>query len=1095
MDGRPYLRFPDLRGDALAFVTDDDVWLGSVERGEAWRLGVGPATIRNPRLSHDGATVAWASDAGGPREIWVAPVSGGEARRLTWWGDDSTTLLGWSWDGWVLAATAHQAWHPWDCWAWAVPVDGRPAERLPWGPVSALSENRSGRLVLGVDQSLFRGFAWKRYRGGTAAKIWIEEGEVFRRLGAEIDGQLEDPQWWGDRVVFLSDHEGWGNVYSLLSDGSDLRRHSDHEDAYARSARTDGDRLVYSCAGDLWLLDDPGADSAPRPLELRLASARRGRTRRQLDTGPAMRRIAPDRTGRASAAVVRGAAVWLTHRDGPVRVLAPGGAVRARLAEPLGEDRVVWVGDAGGADGLEVMPVAGGESKRLASGELSVVDDLAASPDGAFVATAGADGAVRLTDVESGETREIDRSVHDAGRHLSWSPDAKWLAWSHAGANDPDSVGHLRQIRLCEVATGRVVEATPTRFADTEPVWSRDGLYLAFLSRRVFDPVYDQVRFDLGFPAATRPYLLRLAAGTPVPLSPDPAGRPVGGGDPAPAGRPVGGGELAPANPANPADPAGSRVTVVIEPDGLTDRLVDLPVAAGRLSGLQTTRNGLVWLEHPATGEIGEGRADADERPKAKLVHLDLRTGEVVMLVDAAEEATVSGDGDWLVVRCEASVKVLPADRKAAEDGRDTVEVDLARVRLTVDPAAEWLQMFEEAARLQRHLYWIEDMGGLDWDAVVARYRPLAGRVSTRDELTDLLWELHGELGTSHAYAAPPASPTPPGQRQGHLGADLVAEGGVWRIAAVPVSEPSVRRARSPLGAAGARVGDAVETVDGQPIDSGAGPGPLLVGAANRVVEVGLRGEDGDARTVAVKALPDERELRYHAWVAANRGFVRQRSGGRLGYVHVPNMMSLGWAELLRDLRLESGRDGLVVDLRHNGGGHTSELVLERLSSRVSAWDKPRDFEPARYPLDSPRGPMVAVIDQAAGSDGDIASAGFRQRGLGQLVGTRTWGGVVGIDGRYALVDGGIVTQPRYAFWFAGGDGWSIEGHGVDPDVDVPFAPHDWAAKRDPQLETAIATLLAELETHPPAQPPDLGDRPPRTPPTLPPRPSSGARQ
>jgi tricorn protease len=1065
---RPYLRFPDIRGDALAFVTDDDIWVGSVERGEAWRLGVGSATIRNPRLSHDGSIVAWASDAAGPMEIWAAPVAGGDTRRLTWWGDDGATVFGWLGDGRLVAATAQGAWHPWDRWAWAVPVEGGPPLRLPWGPLSGLSESDTGRLVLGVDQSMARGFAWKRYRGGTAGKIWVQEGDEFHRLLPELDGQLEDPQWWGDRVVFLSDHEGWSNVYSVLPDGSGLRRHSDHGDAYARSARSDGRRLVYSCAGDLWLLDSLAADSQPRLLEVRLSSARRGRARYPLDAAGAVRRIEPDRTGRGSAVIVRGAAVWLTHRDGPARVLAPGGGVRARLAAPLGEDHVVWVSDAGGADGLEVTPVTGGEPRRLAAGELWVVDDLAASPDGARVATAGADGAVRLTDAGSGETQEVDRSNHDAARHLSWSPDARWLAWSHAGANDPDSVGHLRQIRLFDVATGRLVEATPMRFADTEPVWTPDGRYLAFLSRRVFDPVYDQVRFDLGFPAATRPYLLRLAADTPVPLGPEPAGRPVGDDD-------VGAGE--------------GPVTVAVDPDGLSDRLVDLPVAAGRLSGLSATKAGLVWLEHPSTGELGEGRIDPDQHPKAALLHLALGTGKVQTLVDAVDEAAVSGDGERLIVRCEGAVKLLPADRKAAEDGHDTLEVDLGRIHVTVDPAAEWVQMFEEAARLQRHLYWVEDMGGLDWAAVVTRYRPLADRVSSRDELTDLLWELQGELGTSHAYVGAPGARKPAAQRQGYLGVDLAAEGGLWRITAIPASEPSVRRARSPLGAAGALVGDVVETVDGRPVDAATGPGPLLVGAADRIVEIGLRGADDGARAVAVKALPDEKELRYHAWVADNRDLVRQRSGGRLGYVHVPNMMSLGWAELQRDLRVESGRDGLIVDLRHNGGGHTSELVLERLSSRVMAWDKPRGFEPSRYPLDGPRGPMVALIDQAAGSDGDIASQGFRRRALGPLVGTRTWGGVVGIDGRYDLADGGRLTQPRYAFWFDGGVGWSVEGHGVGPDIEVPFAPHDWAAGRDPQLETAIASALGALEQHGPAQPPSLDDRPSRVPPVLPPRP------
>jgi tricorn protease len=1064
---RPYCRFPDIRDDALAFVADDDVWIGSVQREEAWRLGVGPAVGRNPRLSPDGATVAWASDAAGPMEIWAASPNGGEPRRLTWWGQGATGLLGWLRDGRVLASAAYGSWHPWDQWAWAVPLDGGPAEKLPWGPLSGLAESDTGRRLIGVDQSLRRGFAWKRYRGGTAGKIWIEDGEEFHRFLPELDGQLEDPQWWHDRVVFLSDHEGWGNVYSALPDGSDLRRHSDHADAYARSARTDGARLVYSCAGDLLLLESLAADAQPRLLDLRLTSARRGRDPYRLDAAGAVRRIQPDRTGRASAAVVRGAALWLTHRDGPARVLAPGGAVRARLAAPLGPEHVVLVSDAGGADGLEVIPVAGGEGRRLAEGGLSIVDDLAASPDGAWVATAGADGGVRLTNVESGETQEVDRSSHDAAQHLSWSPDSAWLAWSHAGANDPDSVGHLRQIRVFELATGTVLEATPVRFADTEPVWTPDGRHLAFLSRRVFDPVYDQVRFDLGFPAATRPYLLRLSDGTPAPLGPELAGRPVAAAETTPPDGPV---------------------AVAVDPEGLQDRLVDLPVAAGKLSGLHTTEHGIVWLEHSSTGELGEGRVDPDEQPKAKLLHLDLRSGDVVTLMEAVDEAAVSGDGKQLVVRCDGSVKVLPADRKASDDGHDTIEVDLARILLTVEPSAEWPQMFEEAARLQRHLYWIEDMSGIDWDAVVARYRPLADRVSTRDELTDLLWELHGELGTSHAYAVSPESKTSPHERQGYLGVDFEADGGVWRIAAIPTSEPSVRRARSPLGAAGAKVGEEITSIDGRPVGASS-PAQLLVGAANQIVEIGLRGEDGSARAVAVRALPDEAALRYHAWVAANRSLVRERSGGRLGYVHVPDMMSLGWAQLQRDLRLETGREGLVVDLRHNGGGHTSELVLERLSSRVTAWDKARGFEPSRYPLDGARGPMVAVIDQAAGSDGDIASEAFRQRRLGPLVGSRTWGGVVGIDMRYDLADGGRVTQPRYAYWFVGGVGWSVEGHGVAPDIDVPFAPHDWAAARDPQLETAISTALAALGQQPPLQPPSLDDRPSRTAPPLPPRP------
>jgi tricorn protease len=1069
-----YLRYPTIHGDRLAFVADDDLWVGSVDDGSAWRLGAERATIRTPKLSPDGRQVAWCSDAAGHPEVWVAELEGGEPRRMTWWGDATTYVLGWRDEETVVAATATGQPFSWFTWAWAVPLDGGQPERLALGPVSTLSEARDGGVVLGTDQSLRGASSWKRYRGGTAGKAWIDaDGSGrYRRFAADLDGQIEDPQWWGGRVVFLSDHEGWGNVYSLTPDGTDLRRHSDHGDAYARNADADGNRLVYGCFGDLWILESLAADSVPRRLELRLGSARHGRIRYPLQVPEAVGRFAPDRTGRASALDVRGAAVWCTHRDGPARVLSPGGRVRARLTTPLGDEQVVWVTDAEGEDALEVSAVAGGAGRRIAGGELGQVVELIASPDGAWVATAGDDGAVRVTDVAGGDTRELDRSTFDIASGLCFSPDSRWLAWAAAGPHS-DEAG-LRQIKLSDPAGGAVYDATPLRFHDREPVFTPDGRYLAFLSRRTFDPVYDQLRFDLSFPVATRPYLLRLAAGTPGPLAPETAGRDLPWGSHEAAR--VGAGEI------------------LVEPDGLATRLVELPVAAGRLADLRAVAGGLVWRCLPVAGELGEDRAEPFGDPvKGRLERLDFVTGRVETLAEEADGVEASADGLTLVVRTGTTLRVQPADRPQKDDDDDLrapFDIDLGRVRITVDPAEEWAQMYEEAARLMRHHFWVEDMAGVDWDSVVARYRPLADRVATRDELHDLVWELHGELGTSHAYVWTDPAEVPSPQRMGHLGADLRREGdGRWRITGLPAAELSVPGARSPLEPVGVQLGDIVESVDGRPVDPITGPGPLLVGAGGKVVEVGLRGEAGERRIAAVTLLADERPLRYHAWVAANRAEVRARTGGRVGYLHVPDMMSPGWGELHRDLRIETRLDGVVCDFRGNRGGHTSELVLERLSSVVTAWDNPRGFEAATYPVDAPRGPMVALCDQNAGSDGDIVSMGFRQRNLGPLVGTRTWGGVIGIDMRYRLVDGTIVTQPRYAFWFEGGAGWTVENYGVDPDIEVAIAPDDWAAGLDPQLEKAIELVLAALDERGPKRPPRRDDRPDRSLPVLPSRP------
>ena len=1098
MPSGAYLRYPMIRGDRLAFVADDDVWVGSVDGGTAWRLGAERATIRTPKLSPEGRQVAWCSDAAGHPEVWVAELDGGEPRRLTWWGDATTRVLGWRGEGTVVAASATGQPFAWLTWAWAVPLDGGQPERLAFGPVSALSEALDGGVVLGTDQTLRGASSWKRYRGGTAGKAWIDADGTgrYRRFAADLDGQIEDPQWWGGRVVFLSDHEGWGNVYSLAPDGSDLRRHSDHGDAYARDAAGDGSRFVYGCFGDLWILDSLAAASVPRRLEFRLASARSGRVRYPLQVAEAVGRVAPDRRGRASALDVRGAAVWCTHRDGPARVLSPGGRVRARFTTPLGEDQVVWVTDADGEDALEVAAVAGGPGHRLAGGKLGQVVELAASPDGAWVATAGDDGAVRVTDVAGGETRELDRSTFDIASGLCFSPDSRWLAWAAAGPLS-DEAG-LRQIKLAGVAGGAVHEATSLRFHDREPVFTSDGRYLAFLSRRTFDPVYDQLRFDLSFPAATRPYLLRLAAATPGPLAPEPAGRglpwglPRADADPA-ASAGTGSGSGEPSEPGGKPE-AGGVAEVLVEPDGLATRLVELPVAAGRLAGLCAVVGGLVWRSVPVAGELGEDRVQPFGDPvKGRLEGLDFATGRVETLAEEADGVQASADGRTLVVRTGTMLQVQPADRpqkRDDDDRRAPFDIDLERVRITVDPAEEWVQMYEEAARLMRHHFWVEDMAGVDWGAVVARYRPLADRVATRDELHDLVWEVHGELATSHAYVWTDPAQAPPRQRMGHLGADLRRDGdGRWRITGLPTAEPSVPGSRSPLEPVGAQVGDVVESIDGRPVDPVTGPGPLLVGASGKVVEVGLRSEAGERRTEAVTLLADERPLRYHAWVAANRAAVRARTGGRVGYLHVPDMQSSGWGELHRDLRIETSLDGLVCDFRGNRGGHTSELVLERLSGVVTAWENPRGFDAVTYPVDAPRGPMVGLCDQYAGSDGDIVSMGFRQRNLGPLVGTRTWGGVIGIDLRCRLADGTVVTQPRYAFWFEGGAGWTVENYGVDPDIEVAIAPQDWAAGRDPQLEKAIELVLAALDERGPKRPPRRDDRPDRSLPVLPSRP------
>ncbi|MFF2325780.1 MULTISPECIES: S41 family peptidase [unclassified Streptomyces] len=1058
-----YLRYPHVQGDVIAFTAEDDVWLAPLDGGRAWRVSADNRPVSHPRISPDGTRVAWTSTRDGAPEVHVAPVDGGPAERLTYWGDARTSVRGWTPEGDVLAISTQGQASLRRSWARAVPVDGGPARTLPYGPVGSLAYGPGGRALL-LSATMGREAAtWKRYRGGTAGKLWIAEEGVtdgpvpFVRLHEDLDGNIECPMWVGDRVAFLSDHDGVGAVHSSRPDGSDLRRHTGVEGFYARHATTDGTRVCYASAGELWLLDDlEGAE--PRRVDIRLGGQRADLQPHSVHADSNFDSASPDRTGRGSAVGTRGAVHWVTHREGPARALAVEPGVRARMPRAFqadGDQHVVWVTDAEGDDALECAPATGtapgAAPRRLAAGRIGRVLDLEAAPDGSRFAVAAHDGRVLIVERESGEVHEVDRSEHGDASGLVFSPDSSWLAWSHPG-HEP-----LRQLKIAHLADLSVTEATPLRFRDFAPAFTTDGKHLAFLSERSFDPVYDAHVFDLAFIGACRPHLLTLAATTPSPFGPQRHGRPTekenrGEGEDNPTALPV------------------TRIDL----DGLADRIVPMPVEAASYSGLRAAKDGLLWLSHPVAGVLGTSGATPDSRrPETVLERYDLEKLRSEELASDVSGFAVSGDGKRIVMRTRGKLRVVPSDsRVPADDDHDGdgVTVDLSRIRRTLDPAAEWRQMYDETGRIMRDNFWRPDMGGVDWDGVLDRYRPVLDRVATHDDLVDLLYEVHGELGTSHAYVTPPGGWRDESTRQGLLGADISrTDEGSWCIDRILPSETSDPEARSPLAAPGVavRVGDAILAVDGHPVDPVAGPGPLLTGSAGKPVELTVSPVDGgDPRHVVVVPVADEEPLRYHAWVADRRAYVHEHSGGRLGYLHVPDMVGSGWAQIHRDLRVEVAREGLIVDVRENRGGHTSQLIVEKLARRIVGWDLPRGMQPYSYPDDAPRGPVVAVANEFSGSDGDIVNAAIKALRIGPVVGTRTWGGVVGIDNRYKLVDGTAITQPKYAFWLEG-YGWGVENHGVDPDVEVVMAPQDHAAGRDPQLDEAVRIALASLAETP----------------------------
>lgn len=994
----------------------------------------------------------------------------------------------------ILAVASHGEPFSYFTWSYKVPTDGSPGRKLPWGPVSDLQVadlDGERRTLLLTGTPPHEPAAWKRYRGGATGRLWLHG----QRLLEGLDGHLACPLFVGDRIAFLSDHEGVGNLYSCAHDGSDLRRHTDHDAFYARHAAGDGTRVVYQCAGELWIVDDLAAGSAPRRVDVRLGGPRAGRRRYQIPAAQHVDGISVDETGRASAVVVRGSLYWLTHRDGPARTIADTPGVRVRLPEMLGSGgQVAYVTDADGEDAVEIayLPRASGDRapRRLASGRLGRVLEMVSDPAGERLAIASHDGRLLLVDVsedpeggspaEPGEdaVTELIASVNGPVRDLAFSPDGGWLTWSHPGIGR--SLRQIKMARVLGVAKGErmVVDVTDGRFEDENPVFTRDGRYLAFLSWRGFDPVYDVHTGDLSFPLGCRPYLVPLSSATPSPFALTPEGRPAAGGlDPLQDGE---GGE------------AGDG-TVTVEAEGLESRVTPFPVPASKYSALYPVAGGgLVWLRWPISGALGETFANPDDTSgRPTLEHFSIGKARKSELVDHLDWFALSGDGSRLVVVDEGDLRAVPSSETGDPDS--TVWIDLRRILHEVDPGAEWRQAYEEAGRLIRAYFWDPGMCGIDWDAVLDQYRPLVERVASPDEFADLLREVLGELGTSHAYvtAARRNEGPPHYQRlQGLLGVSLVRRDAGWAVRRILPGDSSDSKARSPLAGTGIREGAVLTHVDGRPVDPVTGPYPLLAGAGGTTVELTFapaEGEAGRARRVAVVPLVDERPLRYQDWVAKRRAVVRALSGGRCGYLHIPDMGGSGWAQFNRDLRMEVSRPALIVDVRGNAGGHISELVVEKLTRTILGWDLTRGAQPVSYASNAPRGPVVALADEATSSDGDMIAAAFKLLKLGPVVGQRTWGGVVGMTGRHQLGDGTVITVPMNAAWFDA-YGWSVENRGVTPDLEALRTPLDWAEGRYAQLDDAVRLALDLLALTPPATPPDLTDVPDRSRPRLPPR-------
>jgi tricorn protease len=1060
-----YYRHPAIHGDTVVFVSEEDLWRVPAGGGIARRLTANPGIVSYPAFSPDGRLIAFTGRDDGPIEVYVMDAEGGALRRLTWAGG-MTKVVGWRPDGSeVLFASDFEQPFPGYAHLHAVSVDGGPTAPLGHGPARAISFAPDGPgLVIGRNSG--DPARWKRYRGGTAGTIWVDrKGDGKFSPLIRIAGNLADPMWIGPRIYFLSDHEGTGNIYSCTSTGRGLKRHTHHEDFYVRFPGTDGTRIVYQAGADLHVFT-PATGEAAR-IEIGLHSPRTQRNRKFVSFPRYLEDHDLHPEGHSIAVTGRGGAFTMGLWEGAPRRHGATSGERCRLARwmPDGK-RFVAITDEGGEESLVVFSTGATDRRKRIEGDLGRAVDMVVAPAGGDrVAITNNRQELLVVDLKKGSVKVVERSPFDRISGVAWSPDGKWLAYGFSESRNGGAIHLLR------VPTGKITRITRGDFRDECPSFDPDGKYLYFLSWRVFDPVYDMLNFDLGFPKGARPYLVALKKSTPSPfssamMSPRAPGAPLEKDKAEDKSKKKG--------KKGAKKDADTPPPVEIDLAGIEDRIVALPVPDARYTKVRGAPGRILFSAWPVEGTLDSQWFESGGPPARSSLHAYVFDSQKTeMVAPKMTDFALSGDGKALAIRIGNRIRVVPAKHKADKTpvkdrpDRETGWLDLGRIRVEVVPGDEWRQMFREAWRLQRDQYWREDMGGLDWQGIHDRYLPLVDRVSTRTEMSDLIWEMQGELGTSHCYEFLGDYNPQPTWFQGFLGADLAldAESRTWRIARIPHGDSWEGKKTSPLAAPGVGLaeGDEILEIDGAKLDHRCVPGQHLVNQAGRDVTLAVRSGGKRRRLVTVKTLGSEFGLRYRDWVEANRAHVHEATGGRVGYIHIPDMGARGYSEFHRYFGVEVDRDGLVIDVRFNGGGHVSCLLLEKLLRRRIGFDATRWGQPEPYPSDAPMGPMVALTNEYAGSDGDIFSHSFKLFGLGPLIGKRTWGGVVGIWPRHALVDGTITTQPEFSFWFED-VGWGVENYGTDPDIEVEIKPQDHAAGRDPQMERALREITKRLK-------------------------------
>jgi tricorn protease len=1057
------MRQPDIQGSTIVFVYGGDLWTVARSGGTASRLTSHEGLERFPKLSPDGKRIAFTAEYDGNVDAYTIPSEGGEPRRLTWHpGDDQ--VAEWYPDGKSLLIRSRRASSiaRYDRF-FRVPAEGGFEELLPLPTAGYCSLSPDGHQIAYVSPS-YDNRTWKRYKGGNAPNIWVYDfvKNTSDCITADWPGPDEWPMWYQHTIYYCSDRGGrTANVWAYDLDTRTQRQVTRFTEYDVKWPSIGSDAIVLENGGDLWVMDLPGEtlhkidvmvpdDKPATRAELRNVS----KWIEQADLSP---------SGKRAVFCARGEIFTVPAEDGDIRNLtnSPASRERGPAWSPDGKWVAFW-SDASGEYELTLAPGDGrGPLRQVTHGGGLYRYQLIWSPDSKKIAFS--DKALRLwwCDVATGKLTQVDKSEVAEFTDYSWSGDSRWLVYAKTELNN------FSHLVLYSLETGRTTPVTSGMTDDFSPSFDPGGKYLYFISRRTLQPGYGNFDFDFHFSDTDKIYALTLRDTLQSPVKPksdEEEGTPAESADKGDKGEKGDKGGKGAEKKEGAKEPAPVKIDLA----GIGDRCVALPIEAGRYTGLTAFEGKLIFIE------LGERDADADGPPPGEIHVFDLEKREDKTVISGvASFYAPTRDGSKLLYHAGETWGIVDvAEGKKVGDGK----LKTGSLMATVDPLKEWMQMFNEAWRLQRDFYYDPAMGGLDWKAIGERYRQLVPYCAHRSDLSYLLGEMQGELSTSHSYVGGGDYPDVPRVGVGLLGADyeLDAASGLYRFRTIYRERDWNSSVSAPLGepGIGVREGDYLLSVNGQPVRSPQNvyaPFTGTVGRETRIV-VGSSANDLKPRTYVVRPIADESSLRYTAWVDANREKVWKATNGRIAYIHVPNTATQGIQEFTKQYYPQVDKDGIIVDERFNGGGFIPDFFVERLWRTTWTYWSNRDGVGFRTPGTAIDGPKCILINEYAGSGGDAFPYYFREQKLGPVIGKRTWGGLVGISHNLPLVDGGVITMPDFGLYDLSGH-WTVENHGVDPDIEVENRPEFLVQGHDPQLERAIQYCMDELARHPVKRP------------------------